>query len=111
MKGSFLFFIESCLKIGQAVFLSFLLDYFSQENPNGRDGYLYALGLSLTALSSALLHHVDFFFVSYLLMNSTSVHARWNANASSFHRVHLQENDATLSCSVAFPWRRHQYGF
>lgn len=62
LLGGLLFFMESVSRIAQAVFLGYLLDYVAATNPNVKDGYLYALGLSLNVIFVAIAHHIDFFF-------------------------------------------------
>ncbi|KAJ3103612.1 Multidrug resistance-associated protein 4 [Phlyctochytrium bullatum] len=52
---------ETCVKIGQAVLLGYLLRWFQNPLANPNEGYYYALGMSLTVVAHALLHHFEFF--------------------------------------------------
>ncbi|KAJ3417651.1 Multidrug resistance-associated protein 4 [Chytridiales sp. JEL 0842] len=54
-------FVETIVKIAQALLLGYLLTWFSDPNSTLKEGLLWAMGLGLSALAHAVLHHVEFF--------------------------------------------------
>nr|XP_054769963.1 ATP-binding cassette sub-family C member 4-like isoform X1 [Lytechinus pictus] len=69
-----LFFCEEALRLVQPIILMKLTSYFSPSNANGslmskRDAYLWAMGLSLSAISLALVHGPNFWGIQRLGMH------------------------------------------
>ncbi|KAI8850776.1 P-loop containing nucleoside triphosphate hydrolase protein [Chytridium lagenaria] len=54
------FFVEENLKLVNALLLGFLLTWFGDANADERNGYYYALLLSLSTILIAFVHHIDF---------------------------------------------------
>ncbi|KAI9354057.1 hypothetical protein DFJ73DRAFT_827739 [Zopfochytrium polystomum] len=52
---------ESIVKIGEALVLGLLLDWFRKPGGSLSEGFLIAFGLALCTLVHAFLHHVEFF--------------------------------------------------
>ncbi|KAJ1983814.1 hypothetical protein H4R34_001057 [Dimargaris verticillata] len=61
-------FIESVSKVGQAVFLGYLIRFFQDPDASLQTGLLFALGLSGMALVQGIMHHVYFFYAQRLGM-------------------------------------------
>ncbi|KAI8918385.1 P-loop containing nucleoside triphosphate hydrolase protein [Powellomyces hirtus] len=61
MLAGVAYFAESCVKIGEGITLGYLLQWFQKTDQDMKEGYLWALAVSLCVLTHAVLHHVVFF--------------------------------------------------
>lgn len=103
-----MFTVESCVRIGQAVILGYLLDFFQSKSHDKKEGYLYAMGLSLCVLTTAMLHHVDFFFVLYF--NLFVEYPNRYANENWFHCTHIQKTVVAINGTYRVRRNNCQYG-
>ncbi|KAJ3127452.1 Multidrug resistance-associated protein 4 [Nowakowskiella sp. JEL0407] len=60
MLAGVAYFLESIVKVAEAVFLGYLLVYFQTPSAPLTDGIIYSVVLSLFVLLHAILHHIEF---------------------------------------------------
>ncbi|KAI8822919.1 P-loop containing nucleoside triphosphate hydrolase protein [Fimicolochytrium jonesii] len=58
--AGFWYLLESCFKMGEGLTLGYLLQWFQDPNATKREGFLWALGVSICVAMHAILHHVVF---------------------------------------------------
>ena len=58
------YFLEVIVVTLSSIFLGYLLRWFQNSTATSREGFLWAMAMSLSTFTHAVLHHVEFYLVS-----------------------------------------------